>query len=114
MAEVKLRKYVFKSKVWKHKGTAGWHFVTVPLRMTKTIRKIHGLSEEGWGRLKATASIGEVKWQTAIWFDTKANGYLLPIKAPIRRKLKAAQGSSFTVYLFLLPEERRINFSKEI
>jgi hypothetical protein len=114
MAETRLKKYAFKGKVWKYKGTASWHFVTVPLRLSKTIRKAHGLSEEGWGRLKATASIGDVKWQTAIWFDTKAKGYLLPIKAPVRRKVKAMEGLSVSVQLFLLPEERRFKISEEL
>lgn len=114
MTKARLKKYSFKGKVWKYKGAAGWHFVTVPLRLSKTIRKTHGLSEEGWGRLKATASIGEIKWQTAIWFDTKAKGYLLPIKALVRRKVKAAEGSSLNICLFLLPEERRFKIPGEL
>jgi hypothetical protein len=44
--------------------------------------------EEGWGRLKAIAKIGNSEWNTAIWFDTKHSTYLLPIKAEIRRKEK--------------------------
>ena len=42
--------------------------------------------EEGWGRLKATAKIGNSQWETAIWFDTKRKTYLLPLKADIRKK----------------------------
>jgi hypothetical protein len=38
------------------------------------------------GRLKATAQIGDSIWKTAIWFDTKLNTYLLPLKAAIRKK----------------------------
>jgi hypothetical protein len=114
MAVARIKKYAFKGTVWKHKGTAGWHFVTIPSKLSNTIRKAHGLSEEGWGRLRATASIGDVKWQTAIWFDTKAKGYLLPIKALVRRKTKAAEGSSVAICLFLTPEERRFGHSKEL
>ena len=44
--------------------------------------------EEGWGRLKSVAEIGNTKWDTAIWFDTKRKTYLLPIKAEIRKKEK--------------------------
>lgn len=36
--------------------------------------------------MKAHARIGNSEWQTAIWFDTKLNTYLLPLKAEIRRK----------------------------
>jgi hypothetical protein len=36
--------------------------------------------------LKATARIGNSEWETAIWFDTKMNTYLLPLKAAIRER----------------------------
>ena len=36
--------------------------------------------------MKATATIKEIKWDTAIWFDTKMNTYLLPVKSEIRKK----------------------------
>jgi hypothetical protein len=35
--------------------------------------------------LKAIAKIGNSEWKTAIWFDTKMNTYLLPLKAEIRK-----------------------------
>lgn len=38
--------------------------------------------------LKATARIGNTEWQSAIWFDTKADVYLLPLKAELRKKEK--------------------------
>jgi hypothetical protein len=43
-----------------------------------------GWQEEGWGRLKVSARVGKSTWDTAIWFDTKAQTYLLPLKASIR------------------------------
>ncbi len=103
----KQKKYSFKGKVWKYKGLAGWHFVTLPRRLSKTIRKIHGLSEEGWGRLKANASVGRCKWQTAIWYDTKAISYVLPIKAFIRKTERLGAGSSITVVLRLQVEDSK-------
>ena len=36
--------------------------------------------------MRALAQIGELQWDTAIWFDTKMGTYLLPIKAEIRTK----------------------------
>ncbi len=107
MAKLKLKKYSFKGKVWKHQGAAGWFFMTLPLRLSKTIRKTHGLSEEGWGRLKSTASIGGCEWQTAIWFDSKAKSYLLPIKASVRKKTGVRDGSSVDVSLSLIEEAPR-------
>lgn len=99
--EPKRKKYTFSGKVWKYKGPAGWHFVTLPRSLSKTIRRAHGASEEGWGRLKAEASIGECRWWTAIWFDSKAMSYLLPIKASVRKRVKIRSGSPVTVTLYL-------------
>lgn len=77
-------KYQFKAKVWRYDGPNGWYFVTLPKDYSKEIRATMRSEEEGWGRLKATASIGSSEWKTAIWFDTKSDAYLLAIKAQIR------------------------------
>jgi hypothetical protein len=44
--------------------------------------------EEGWGRMKVLVKIGNSEWKTSIWFDTKNDTYLLPVKAEIRKKEK--------------------------
>ncbi|EAR00989.1 hypothetical protein FB2170_09466 [Maribacter sp. HTCC2170] len=72
--------------MWQHQSPGGWHFVSLPMDLANEIRKNIGWQEEGWGRLKAMAKIGDNKWQTAIWYDTKKRTYLLPIKAEIRKK----------------------------
>jgi hypothetical protein len=110
--KTKQKKYSFKGKVWKYKGPAGWYFVTLPSKLSKTIRKTHGLSEEGWGRLKANASIGDSKWQTAIWFDSKALSYLLPIKASVRKIVGIESGSTVAVILHLDAEVSRFKLGK--
>ncbi len=106
--KVRQRKYSFKGTVWKHKGTAGWYFVTLPLKLSKTIRRSHGFSEEGWGRLKAHASVNDCQWQTAIWFDSKFGSYLLPIKASVRKAEKIKGGESIFVTLLLQEEDPRL------
>ena len=84
--------FAFKAKLWKYEGPAGWCFVTIPMSTAKRIRAIHQTSEEGWGRLKATVTIGGSSWKTSIWFDTKADSYLLLIKVAIRKKESLAIG----------------------
>lgn len=106
----KQKKYNFKGKVWKYEGAAGWYFVTLPQSLSRAIRKSHGLSEEGWGRLKANASIKDCNWQTAIWFDSKAKSHLLPIKASVRKVVKISIGSSISVTLHLQKEDSKFKF----
>ncbi len=105
---MKQRKYRFKGKVWKHKGHAGWYFVTLPKILSKTIRKNHSLSEKNWGRLEATAKIGKSSWRTAIWYDSKYGSYLLPIKTSIRKAEGIEINVVVTVALAIQIEDLRV------
>jgi hypothetical protein len=78
--------YSFKAKVWKHNAPAAWYFLTVPKNTSAEIKTLFKQWEEGWGRLKCSAQIANTIWQTAIWYDTKHQAYVLPLKAEIRRK----------------------------
>ena len=82
-------KYEFSAKVYHHSTSAdmiGWTMVSLPKKMSIEIRDNFKGLEQGWGRMKVTAKIGSSEWQTAIWFDTKQDTYLLPLKAAIRKK----------------------------
>lgn len=78
--------YKFSAKLWKDTSSGGWFFVSLPKDISKEIREHLKWQEEGWGRMKAVAIINNLEWNTAIWFDTKSNTYLLPVKAEIRKK----------------------------
>jgi hypothetical protein len=90
-------KYTFTAKPWQYKGKGAWIFVSLPQKMSKEIRKHFKQEEEGWGRLKATLQIDSSEWKTAIWFDTKANTYMLPLKSEIRKKENVVVGKAVKV-----------------
>ncbi len=96
--------YSAKASIWKYEGKAGWYFITLPVNLSNKIRKNHGMSEEGWGRLKALARVGETEWQTSIWYDTKAKAYLLPIKSTVRKSQKLKQGDKISVVITIRDE----------
>lgn len=79
-------KYEFSTHIWQYSSPSGWHFVSLPTDISKEIRAHLGVLQQPWGRIKASAKIGNSEWETAIWFDTKHKTYLLPIKSEIRRK----------------------------
>lgn len=79
--------YTFSAELWRYEGQGAWYFVSLPQEVSEEIRTSLQWQEEGWGRMKAKASIKQLEWNTAIWFDKKRNTYLLPIKADIRKKL---------------------------
>ena len=93
--------YTFTARVHVYPGEAAWRFVLLPLEMSLEIRAHLKHEEQGWGRLKATAEIGATRWETAIWFDTKAGTYMLPLKASVRKKEGIADGNEVMVNIYL-------------
>lgn len=94
-------KYAFTAKTWQYTGPGGWHFVSLPCELAKEIRNALKSEEQGWGRLKAIVKIGNSEWRTAIWFDTKLNTYLLPLKAEIRKKENLQIGNIIKVVVWI-------------
>lgn len=89
--------YTFSAKVLYSE----WYFTSLPRELAEEIRENHKAFEEGWGRLKVLAKIGSSEWNTAIWFDTKSQTYLMPIKAEIRKKEKIALDDEIKVNLWI-------------
>jgi Domain of unknown function (DUF1905) len=96
-----LIKYTFSAKVWQYDGPNGWFFVSLPVDTSKEIRENLKWQEEGWGRLKANAQIQSYEWKTAIWFDTKQNNYLLPLKADVRKKFLIEKEQILEINVFV-------------
>lgn len=96
-----LIQYQFSAVPWQYKGKGAWIFVTVPEDLSSEIRSNLKWQEEGWGRLKAKVKIGRTEWDTAIWFDSKINCYLLPLKAIIRKKESIDLEKTITIKLFI-------------
>ena len=94
-------KYEFTGKPWQYTGPGSWHFISLPKTLSKEIRHTLRSEEEGWGRLKTLAKIGNSEWKTAIWFDSKMNTYLLPLKLEIRKKEMIEVGRDVKTVLWI-------------
>lgn len=88
--------------MWLWSGeNASWHFISVPEGQAGEIRA-HGLmSRGGFGSVRVEARIGDVTWRTSV-FPVKTGGYILPVKAEVRRKAEIAGGDTVSVTLELL------------
>ena len=88
--------------IWKGSDAAGrWYFITVPEEQSAEIRA-HALGNpRGFQSVKVEARIAQVVWRTSV-FPLNKGGYLLPIKAEVRRKVALAAGDEVTVELELL------------
>lgn len=83
---MKYNQYKFKTNVWLYPGMAGWHFATVPSDISEDIKQSFGDRKRGWGSLPIIATIGKTSWKTSIFPDKESGGYLLPLKAEVRKK----------------------------
>lgn len=48
-----------------------------------------------------TAKTDNTQWETAIWFDTKLDTYLLPLKAEIRKKEKITTDKEIEIMIWI-------------
>lgn len=88
--------------IWKGSDAAGrWYFITVPEAQSAEIKAHAFGSPRGFGSVKVEATIGNVTWLTSL-FPLNSGGYLLPVKADVRRKASLAAGDEVTVELKLL------------
>ena len=82
-------------------GQTNWHFLTVPEEQGSEIRA-HGLANRGgFGSIKVEVTIGIVTWRTSL-FPQKSGGYILPVKAGVRRDAGIAAGDEVSFELEIL------------
>jgi hypothetical protein len=86
--------------LWRGNG-ATWHFVTVPAALADEIRAHALAGPRGFGSVRVEARLHDVTWRTSV-FPMKAGGYILPVKAAVRRKAEVAAGDEVTISLELL------------
>ena len=83
-------------------GQATWHFLTVPEDQAVEIRAHNfGSDRRGFGSVRVEASIDDVTWRTSV-FPQKSGGYILPIKADVRRRAGIVAGDEVTLSLELV------------
>lgn len=94
-------KFSLHLPVWLYPGKAGWHFVTIPKKESEEIKARFGKHRVGWGSVPVTITLGKSTWKTSIFPDKKAGGYLLPLKADVRRKEGFVAGDMISLIMTL-------------
>ena len=92
-------------RLWRWTGSSHgtWHFLTIDgeageaLSGTALMRRLEGLSR-GFGSLKVVATIGETRFATSV-FPQKGEGWILPVKAAVRKAEELAEGDEVAVEL---------------
>ncbi len=87
--------------IWQGEAAGPWHFVTVPEEQSAEI-KAHALgSPRGFGSVRVEARIADVIWRTSV-FPLSSGGYLLPVKADVRKRAGLGAGDEVRVALELI------------
>jgi hypothetical protein len=88
--------------IWKGSDAAGrWYFITVPEEQSDEIRAHAFGNPRGFRSVKVEARIADVAWRTSV-FPLNSGGYLLPVKAEVRRQAGIGAGDEVTVEFELL------------
>lgn len=95
-----------QGKLWRWTSTssaASWHFLSIDgaageaLSGTALMRRLEK-SIGGFGSLKVRATIGDSTFQTSV-FPSKSQGWMLPVKAAVRKAEGLAAGDTVEVVL---------------
>lgn len=82
---------------WTAANGVSWFFLRIDgdageaLAATALMRRLEAGTARGFGMIKVRAAIGTSSWSTSV-FPQKQGGWLLPIKAAIRRAEAIGEG----------------------
>jgi hypothetical protein len=92
--------------IWSSpEAPASWHFLTIDgeaaeaIRATALMRRLEGGQRRGWGSIRVKATIGDTRWQTSVFPSKESGGYLLPVKAAVRKAEGLIAGDEVLVQL---------------
>jgi hypothetical protein len=88
--------------LWRWSGEGGsWHFLTIPEELCGAIRGQSLFRRGGFGSVRVVACIDDVTWRTSV-FPQKSGGYILPVKADVRRRARIGAGDDVHLTLEIL------------
>jgi hypothetical protein len=100
-------RYSLTATLWRWSGgTNGgdWFFATISgdvgeaLSATALMHRLETGRRSGWGSVKVEARVGETAWRTSA-FPSKEQGWIVPIKAAVRKGEGLIEGEPFKLDL---------------
>ena len=77
--------HTFTAHLWEMKSTGAWVFVTVSQDASDAIRAVPRPPRPGFGSIRVRARLGESRWATSIFPESKSGCYVLPVKKAVRQ-----------------------------
>jgi hypothetical protein len=98
--------YTVTTPLWiwtSDKAPASWHFLTIDGEVAEAInalalmRRLESGRRKSWGSMKVTVTIGETSWDTSIFPAKDVGGWMLPVKAAVRKAERLLAGDAVEV-----------------
>lgn len=89
-----------RAKVWIFTSDkTAWHFVTLSKASEEKLVKSSKKQRRGWGSIPVLVEIGKSSWKTSVFPNKSSGGFILPIKAKVRKAEEIENGDmiSFTI-----------------
>jgi hypothetical protein len=104
-----VEEFTVTTPLWRWQSAtapAAWFFVTIAGEVADDIRlaAIGGQwldGRKGFGSAKVQATIGGTSWSTSVFPHKESGGWLLPVKAAVRKAEAIAEGDAVTVTVSL-------------
>jgi hypothetical protein len=89
--------FEFDGEITYWRGPAPFHFIELPVAAARAVREVSSELTYGWGVIPVRARIGMSEWRTSLF--PKDGGYVVPIKAAVRRAERLSLGDMTSVRL---------------
>lgn len=90
----------FEGELFRWEGDSAWYFVRLPAEVAEDVRE-HAPPRTGFGSMRVTVTIGESRWQTSLFPESRTGSFLLPVKQQVRRANGVDAGDAVSVRLAL-------------
>lgn len=87
----------FSGELYLWRGPAPHHFVRLPDEVADELAEVAVAVTYGWGMVPVDVVVGGSRWATSLW--PKDGGYVLPVRAEVRRAEAIGLGDRVDVRL---------------
>jgi Domain of unknown function (DUF1905) len=96
-------------KLWRWQGKAkdgapspvSWFFITIDGAVAEAIRAASPGRMAAWGSVYVSVTIGATNWRTSLFPSKEVSGYILPVKATVRKAERIVEGDEVAVRVTL-------------
>ena len=86
--------------LWRWQGNAkdgspslvSWFFITIDGPVAEAIRAASPGRTAAWGSVYVSVTIGATNWRTSLFPSKQVGGYMLPVKAAVRKAERLTEG----------------------